>query len=256
MADVFISYKKTRERRALVQRLALLLHVHNVSVWWDNSLEAGVLFEDPIERELRRARLVLPLWCTQSIHSKWVFAEASQGRKKLLPAILQPVRPPAPFTDIHAHDLSGWDGDVRNEKALALVRLICSRLRRNVALPTAIIGELASLPQLTPLPSEDPDQRTLLTLLRQSYMEHFVTDIDDANSITLESPIDELIGAFSTPEEFESKLNEITAERELCVIVDADDSSNVSTVGDLINLAIERYRDVAGDDGQIQWASP
>jgi hypothetical protein len=48
MADVFISYRNSPERRALVRRLAAILRAHEVTVWWDYGLEAGESYRTQI----------------------------------------------------------------------------------------------------------------------------------------------------------------------------------------------------------------
>jgi hypothetical protein len=75
MADVFICYRNTPERRALVRRLAAILRAHEVTVWWDYGLEAGESYRAQITTELANARLVAPLWCEESVNSQWVRME-------------------------------------------------------------------------------------------------------------------------------------------------------------------------------------
>lgn len=151
MADVFISYRNTPERRALVQRLANLLRAHAVTVWWDYGLEAGEPYREQILSELAAAGIVAPLWCAESITSEWVLKEAELGKDKLIPARLQKVSPPQAFEAIQAADLIGWDGAVGNPRALAFVRRICDRLKRSAFAPTDFLEELGQLPRLTPL---------------------------------------------------------------------------------------------------------
>ena len=151
MADVFISYRNTPERRALVQRLANLLRAHAVTVWWDYGLEAGEPYREQILSELAAAGIVAPLWCAESITSEWVLKEAELGKDKLIPARLQKVSPPQAFEGIQAADLIGWDGAVGNPRALAFVRRICDRLKRSAFAPTDFLEELGQLPRLTPL---------------------------------------------------------------------------------------------------------
>jgi len=152
MADVFLSYRNTPERRAFVKRLALLLRAHEVSVWWDYGLEAGESYRAQITDELSKARIVAPLWCAESIRSKWVAMEAELGKDKLVPARLQKVVPPEAFEAIQAADLIGWDGAVDHARALAFVRKICERLGKPANAPIDMMEELADLRPLTPLP--------------------------------------------------------------------------------------------------------
>jgi formylglycine-generating enzyme required for sulfatase activity len=156
MADVFISYRNTPDRRAIVRRLATILRAYEVTVWWDYGLEAGESFRAQITTELANARVVAPLWCVESVQSRWVRMEAEFGKDKLVPARLQKVAPPDAFEAIQAADLIGWDGAVGSPRLQAFVRRICARLGRPSVAPTDMIEELASLPVVPPLPEIVP----------------------------------------------------------------------------------------------------
>lgn len=91
MADVFLSYRNTEERRKLVTRFATILRAHEISGWWDFGLDAGEGYREQITRELSAAALVIPFWCEESVASKWVQMEAELGKGKLFPARLQRV---------------------------------------------------------------------------------------------------------------------------------------------------------------------
>jgi Sulfatase-modifying factor enzyme 1/TIR domain len=156
MADVFISYRNTPERRALVRRLAAILRAHEITVWWDYGLEAGESYRAQITTELANARVVVPLWCAESVNSRLVCMEAELGKDKLVPARLQKVVPPDAFEAIQAADLIGWDGAVGSPPVLAFVRRICKRLGRAAIAPTDMIEELAHLPVVPPLPEVVP----------------------------------------------------------------------------------------------------
>ncbi len=156
MADVFISYRNTPERRVIVRRLSTILRAHEISVWWDYGLEAGESYRAQITAELSNARVVAPLWCAESVLSPWVKMEAELGRDKLVPARLQKVVPPDAFEAIQAADLIGWDGAVGNPRLLEFVRLICRRLGRPALAPTDMIEDLGQLPAVAPLPEIAP----------------------------------------------------------------------------------------------------
>jgi hypothetical protein len=156
MADVFISYRNTPERRAVVRRLAAILRAHEVTVWWDYGLEAGESFRIQITGELAKALVVAPLWCAESVNSMWVRMEAELGKDKLVPARLQNVAPPDGFDGIQAADLIGWDGTVNHPRMLAYVRRICARLGRTASAPADTIEELAGLSAVQPLPEIAP----------------------------------------------------------------------------------------------------
>jgi formylglycine-generating enzyme required for sulfatase activity len=156
MADVFISYRNTPDRRAIVRRLATILRAYEVTVWWDYGLEAGESYRAQIMTELANARVVAPLWCVESVQSPWVRMEAEFGKDKLVPARLQKVAPPDAFEAIQAADLIGWDGAVGSPRLQAFVRRVCERLGRSPVAPTDLIEELANLPLVPPLPELVP----------------------------------------------------------------------------------------------------
>jgi formylglycine-generating enzyme required for sulfatase activity len=151
MADVFLSYRNTPDRRAIVRRLATVLRTYGMTVWWDYGLEAGESYRAQIMSELASARIVAPLWCVESVQSPWVRMEAEFGKDKLLPARLQKVMPPVDFEAIQAADLVDWDGSVNSPRLLDFVRLICKRLDRPATAPSDLIEELAELPRVKPL---------------------------------------------------------------------------------------------------------
>lgn len=155
MADVFLSYRNTPERRAFVKRLALLLRAHEVTVWWDYGLEAGESYRAQITDELSKALVVAPLWCSESIASKWVKMEAELGKDKLVPARLQKVVPPQEFEAIQAADLTGWDGSVQHPRVLAFVTKICERLGKSGRAPIDMMEELSELRTLAALPEAE-----------------------------------------------------------------------------------------------------
>jgi hypothetical protein len=156
MADVFLSYRNTPERRAIVRRLATVLRAYGVTVWWDYGLEAGESYRAQIMNELANAHIVTPLWCAESVMSPWVRLEAEVGKDKLVPARLQKVAPPDAFEAIQAADLIGWDGTVGSPRVQAFVRRICESLGRASRAPTDMLEDLANLPPVRPLPESVP----------------------------------------------------------------------------------------------------
>lgn len=150
MADVFISYRNTPARRALVRRLATALRAHDLSVWWDRGLETGQDYQQEIRRELASARVIVPLWCSESVTSQWVLVEARTGLQRgvLLPAMLQHVEPPGEYSTIQAHDLVGWNGAIGSPQLLAFVGAISSKLGKIAAAPIDLLEDLQSLPTI------------------------------------------------------------------------------------------------------------
>lgn len=111
MTDVFISYRRSeRDRCSLIaERLRAL----GLDVWFDAELESGQHFPDVIDERVQQARAVLVLWSPGAAKSQWVKAEASIGlaEHKLVSAIVEVVRLPVPFNNVHTVDLTKWSGD-------------------------------------------------------------------------------------------------------------------------------------------------
>ena len=110
MSDIFLSY--TERDRDTARRIAGVLDAAGWSVWWDRRIPAGETWRSVLEHALEDMRCMVVLWSAKSIESEWVYEEASEGRRqgKLVPVMIENVRPPAGFREIQAADLTGWDG--------------------------------------------------------------------------------------------------------------------------------------------------
>lgn len=167
-----------------MKRLAFILRGHGLSVWWDYGLEAGESFRVQISEELARAGIVSPLWCSESIESKWVCLEAELGKDRLVPARLQNVVPPKDFSDLQAADLVGWDGSVDDPRLTAFIRKICERLKKSPYAPVDTIEALRDMKTISPLPaiannpSKESDVRpeVLLADLRATWAQFQTTE--------------------------------------------------------------------------------
>ena len=115
MARVFLSY--ARDDVETARKLAALLSEAGQTVWWDRHLHGGANFSSEIDRELKNAEVVMVLWSATSIASAWVQDEAAEGRDsaRLIPAVLDDVKPPLGFRQIQCIDLSAWDKNGRTE---------------------------------------------------------------------------------------------------------------------------------------------
>jgi hypothetical protein len=109
MSDIFVSYDDHDRQR--VRRIVDALEARGWSVWWDHRISTGEAFAKVIERELAAASCVVAVWTNTSVHSEWVRAEADEAWKlrKLVPVLLDHVKPPMPFGQIQAVDLVDWD---------------------------------------------------------------------------------------------------------------------------------------------------
>ncbi|MEO8059398.1 MAG: toll/interleukin-1 receptor domain-containing protein [Burkholderiales bacterium] len=121
MADIFLSYNE--KDRDAVRRLAEALQSSGWSVWWDRRIPAGLTWRGVLERELQHMRCMVVLWSHHSVVSDWVCEEAAEGRQlgRLVPVLIDSVRPPRGFREIQAADLVGWDG---SRDFLGLQRLL------------------------------------------------------------------------------------------------------------------------------------
>lgn len=121
MTDIFLSY--SREDLATARRFAEGFRREGFSVWWDQSLDAGQAFDHATERALEQARVVVVLWSTHSVESRWVRAEATQAdrSRKLVPVEIEPCKRPILFELTQTADLARWSGDPANENWRTLV---------------------------------------------------------------------------------------------------------------------------------------
>ena len=110
MDDIFLSYSE--KDRAIAAQITALLQSAGWSVWWDREIPAGKTWRDMIEGALQNMRCMVVLWSANSIKSDWVKEEADEGRsqRKLIPVLIESVRPPVGFREIQAADLIHWDG--------------------------------------------------------------------------------------------------------------------------------------------------
>jgi adenylate cyclase len=108
MARVFLSY--AREDVETARKLADVLAGAGQTVWWDRHVHGGANFGTEIDRELKNAQVVMVLWSSASIASAWVQDEAAEGRDsgRLVPAVLDSVKPPLGFRQLQCIDLSSW----------------------------------------------------------------------------------------------------------------------------------------------------
>ncbi|MEL6474630.1 MAG: toll/interleukin-1 receptor domain-containing protein [Pseudomonadota bacterium] len=135
MADVFISYSKEDRDVALLYRAALASK--GVSVWWDDNLLAGDVWQDELEKQLHEASCVLVLWSGRSAKSNFVQSEVAAAKEdgRLVPALVEPLETlnlPQEFLAIQATDMTGWAGDpdsLEFERLLGKVRDAITRNR-------------------------------------------------------------------------------------------------------------------------------
>jgi adenylate cyclase len=115
MTEVFISY--AREDAETARRFAHAFQDAGLSVWWDDALRSGEIFDESIERALRAARAVVVLWSSGSVASRWVRAEATLAdrNRTLVPVTIEACQRPIIFELTQTADLTHWHGDVADK---------------------------------------------------------------------------------------------------------------------------------------------
>jgi len=110
MAGVFVSYAREDESKA--RKIACALEEASFDVWFDQRLHSGSEYSREIEQALKDAAAVVVLWSRHSIESAWVRDEAAEGRDsgRLVPVLIDQVRPPIGFRQFQTTDLSSWSG--------------------------------------------------------------------------------------------------------------------------------------------------
>lgn len=102
--DIFLSYSRRDKERVLP--IVQLLEQQGWKIWWDPKIPHGVSFSDYIEEQLDHSRIVIVVWSSHSIKSKWVKAEAVDGEERgvLMPVKIDNVQPPLIFRQIQTAD--------------------------------------------------------------------------------------------------------------------------------------------------------
>ena len=113
MVDIFLSYAE--EDRESARRIATLLEQSGWTVWWDRRIRAGARWRSAIANSLSKMRCMVVLWSNNSVASEWVNEEAEQARLagKLIPVLIDHVRPPLGFQEYQCADLADWNGSPR-----------------------------------------------------------------------------------------------------------------------------------------------
>ena len=141
MATVFLSH--AHEDKEVVRKLQKALE-KRFEVWLDDKLPGGDAVGDRINRELGSADCVVVCWSRLWLDPKrdWLRGEAEAARKRgvAISILLEPVDLPVPFNARHALDLTGWDGQLPNERIDRIVdsilKLVSKALFTKIVLAT------------------------------------------------------------------------------------------------------------------------
>jgi hypothetical protein len=111
MHDIFLSY--SREDIDYAKGIADQLEKKGFSVWWDRKIQVGTPFDEVIENAIDNSKCVVIIWSKNSVISQWVRAEAEEGRRRkiLAPVLLEYVKIPLVFRNIHTANLINWRND-------------------------------------------------------------------------------------------------------------------------------------------------
>jgi len=125
MADIFLSYAREDSNRARL--LAEKLESHGWSVWWDRRIPHGKDFTVFIQQQLDDARCIVVLWSKASLASPFVRDEAGEGLNgRLVPLLLEQVKPPLGFRQLQAADLSDWTGESSHDEFALLIESVAA----------------------------------------------------------------------------------------------------------------------------------
>lgn len=102
MADIFISYSQLDKIR--IKPIIRTLENQGWSLWWDQKINPGHMFDDVIAKELKTAKCVVVIWSKNSVSSEWVRAEAHAGAQRgvLVPVLIDDIEPPIRFNLIQS----------------------------------------------------------------------------------------------------------------------------------------------------------
>ena len=147
MAQIFISYASEDEQRA--QAIAQALTDRGWSVWWDREIPLGKSYDEVIERALAEAKCVIVLWSRNSIGSKWVKSEASEGddRDILVPVFLDAVNAPLQFRFLNGANLSQWEQDVPDAEFDKLVGRVTELLGQDAPISSSTAAHTNRTPR-------------------------------------------------------------------------------------------------------------
>lgn len=183
MARVFLSY--AREDVHTARKLADALADADQTVWWDRNVHGGANFSNEIDRELKNAEVVMVLWSPTSVASAWVQDEAAEGRdsSRLVPAVLDSVKPPLGFRQLQCIDLSSWNEDGRmqpiEDLLLAISKIAGDQARIGESNEVSASISICVLPFLNL--SDDSEQE----YFSDGITEDIITDLSKVSSLSV-----------------------------------------------------------------------
>jgi hypothetical protein len=151
--DIFISY--TREDSEVAQRLANELACHGWLVFWDRELLPGATWRTQIQSALNSAKVVIVVWSSTSVDSRWVEIEADHAfqRDVYIPVKVDDCHLPLGLSHIQVADLRAWNRAPGHLLPEVLIHALSRRLRTGGGAPTEQ-ARFRPAPRLIPLGDE------------------------------------------------------------------------------------------------------
>lgn len=242
MARVFLSY--AREDVETAEKLAGLLTESGQTVWWDRHVHGGANFSHEIDRELKNAQIVMVLWTPASIASAWVQDEAAEGRDsgRLVPAVLDSVKPPLGFRQLQCIDLSSWSKHGKRqpiEDVLAAISKLAEDGEHEAQLGAATVAAPISICVLPFLNLSDDSEQEYFS---DGITEDIITDLSKVSALS--------VVARNTAFAFKGKVFDV---KEVARTTDVSHvlEGSVRKSGRRLRISAQL---IAGDTGRHLWA--
>lgn len=125
--DIYLLY--AQPDGVIAERLARHFRARGWRVFTDVQLMGGKNWIEDNAQALEAARLVVVLWSSHSMESRFVLDAAMRGwnREVLIPVRIEAVRIPAPFDRLHTLDVVDWSG-AQDHRVHALLDALARRL--------------------------------------------------------------------------------------------------------------------------------
>jgi adenylate cyclase len=192
VARVFLSYARADVdcAKALAEHIGRAGH----DVWWDRELHGGSRFTTEIENALHEAEAVVVLWSQASLQSAWVQDEAAEGRdsNRLVPVVIEAVRPPLGFRQYQALDLadlrSGDQPRQLEELLRAIIKMGAPDARpasSEAQRATAATAEPAAKYSICVLPFANMSGESEQEYFSDGISEDIITDLSNVSALSV-----------------------------------------------------------------------
>ena len=188
MARIFLSYARADVDCA--KKLAELVGRAGHDVWWDRELHGGSRFTTEIDKALQDAEAVIVLWSNASLESAWVQDEAAEGRDsgRLVPVVIDAVRPPLGFRQYQAIDLTDLRNGQQPRQLEELLRAVIKMGAPSEAKPEAAPAkkeEAAPKPSICVLPFQNMSGEAEQEYFSDGISEDIITDLSKVSALSV-----------------------------------------------------------------------